>query len=372
MRTILYLLQKEFLQIFRNKAMLPIITVMPIVQLLILSFAANYEIKNMNIAIVDQDLSPYSKRLSQKMVASGYFRLAYQSMNADEAYEELASDRADLVMVIPRHFERDLIKHDESSIQLLVNAINGTKAGLANGYANVIIQQFNNEIRTEWFALDPKDGPAHFEITFSNWYNQGMNYRIFMVPGLLVVLVTMIGAFLSGMNIVKEKEIGTIEQLNVTPIRKSHFIIGKLLPFWLIGLLEMAVGLMVGKIVFDIPFLGSIGLLFLFSGIYLWVMLGLGLLISTFTETQQQAMFISWFFMVIFILMSGLFTPIESMPGWAQKMTLFNPLMYFVKVIRMVLLKGSGWAQVQWFFGVMVLFAIAMNTVAVLNYRKTV
>ncbi|ATL49331.1 ABC transporter permease [Chitinophaga caeni] len=372
MRTLRFLLQKEFIQIFRNKAMLPIIFVMPIIQLLVLTFAANFEIKNLGIAIVDQDRSPFSMRLANKMTASGYFKLQYHGQDAKAAYAELTADKADLVMVIPRNFERNLVRDDETSILLIVNAINGTKAGLANGYSNTILQQFNNRVRIEWFAMEPRDAPPHFSITYSNWYNQNMNYRIYMVPALIVVLVTMIGAFLSGMNIVKEKEIGTIEQLNVTPIKKYHFILGKLLPFWLIGLFELALGLIVGKLVFAMPTEGSIPLLFLFAGVYLCVMLGMGLLISTFTNTQQQAMFISWFFLVVFILMSGLFTPVESMPPWAQKITWFNPLMYFVKVVRMVLLKGSGWGDVKMYLLIMFGFAILMNGVAVLNYRKTV
>ncbi len=372
MRTIFFILQKEFLQIFRNRSMLPIIFAVPVVQLLVLAFAANYEIRNISIDIVDQDGGAWSRQLRDKLTASGYFTLHRQSASVDEAFEDLETDRADLILTIPRHFERDLVRENEVKVQLLVNAINGSKAGLAAGYASSILSDFNRRIRLEWLALDEDDAPAHFDVSYRYWYNQDMNYKFFMVPGILVVLVTMIGAFLSGMNIVKEKEIGTIEQLNVTPIKKIHFIIGKLLPFWIIALFELAFGLVVGKLVFDLPVVGSIGWVFLFAAVYLLVMLGLGLLISTFTETQQQSMFITWFFLIIFILMSGLFTPIESMPLWAQKITLFNPVAYFVKVIRMVMLKGSGWADISYYLGVMLVFAVALNGIAVWNYRKTV
>ena len=169
----------------------------------------------------------------------------------------------------------------------------------------------------------------------------------------------------------KEKEIGTIEQINVSPIKKHQFIIGKLLPFWIIANVELAFGLLVGKLVFDIPIVGSLGLVFAFSALYLLVVLGIGLLISTITETQQQAMFISWFFLVIFILMSGLFTPIESMPEWAQKLTLFNPIAYFVDVMRLVLLKGSGLWEIRNHMLMMLVIALVINSLAVLNYRKT-
>lgn len=371
MRTIFFILQKEFLQIFRNKSMLPIIFVVPVVQLLVLAFAANYEIRNLSIDIVDHDGGNWSQQLKGKLLSSGYFKLNAQTGD-DAAFEDLASNRADLILTIPRHFEQDLVRNGDASVQLLVNAINGSKAGLAAGYAQSIIGDFNRRIRLDWTAMDEDDAPSHFDMSFRYWFNPGMNYKWFMVPGILVVLVTLIAAFLSGMNIVKEKEIGTIEQLNVTPIRKHHFIIGKLLPFWIIAMFELAFGLTVGKLVFNLPFAGNIGWIFLFAAVYLLVMLGLGLLISTFTETQQQSMFITWFFLIICILMSGLFTPIESMPEWAQRITQFNPVAYFVKVMRMVMLKGSGWAEIRTYLGIMVVFALAINAVAIWNYRKTV
>ncbi len=192
-----------------------------------------------------------------------------------------------------------------------------------------------------------------------------------MVPGILVLLVTMIGVFLSAMNIVREKEIGTAEQLNVTPIRKSHFIIGKLAPFWILGIFEFTLGLIIAKFVFDVPFVGSLVLVYAFAAIYIIMILGMGLFISTITNTQQQAMFIAWFFLVVFILMGGLFTPIESMPDWAQTITLFNPIRYFIEVIRMVLLKGSGFFDVKFHFVVVILYAFIINGLATWNYRKT-
>ncbi|KAA2239477.1 ABC transporter permease [Chitinophaga agrisoli] len=371
MRTIRFILQKEFLQIFRNKSMLRIILVIPIVQLLVLSNAANYEIKNLAIDVVDHDHSAWSQRLVNKLTASGYFKIYRHSFDRKAAFEDLELDKADIVLMIPPHFERDLVRENEATLQLLVNAINGSKAGLANGYANSIIRDFNQGIRTEWLAMDKHSGPAVIDVTYSNWFNVRLDYKVFMVPGILVALVTMIAAFLSGMNIVKEKEIGTIEQLNVTPIRKHHFILGKLIPFWIVALFELAFGLLIGKLVFSLPIGGSLWLIFLFAAVYLWVMLGMGLLISTFTETQQQAMFIAWFFVIIFLLMSGLFTPVENMPQWAQTLTWFNPIAYFVKVIRMVLLKGSDWGNIQSYLLIMLAYALVMNGVAILNYRKT-
>ncbi len=192
-----------------------------------------------------------------------------------------------------------------------------------------------------------------------------------MVPGILVILVTIIGIFLSGMNVVREKEIGTIEQLNVTPINKYQFIIGKLVPFLIIGLFEFAFGLVIGKLLFDIPIEGSIPLVFLCVTAFLISVLGIGLFISTMNDTQQQAMLVSYFFMMVFILMSGLFTPTESMPNWALVLNKFNPIFYFLKINRMILLKGSGFLDISKEFFSLIGLGFVMLNLAVMRYKKT-
>jgi ABC-2 type transport system permease protein len=192
-----------------------------------------------------------------------------------------------------------------------------------------------------------------------------------MVPGILVLLVTMITLFLAGMNIVREKEVGTLEQINVTPIKKHEFIIGKLFPFWVIGMGLLTIGLIIAKVLFNVPIVGSIALMYVYNSIYILVILGMGLFISNFTDTQQQAMFISWFFVVIFILMSGLFNPIESMPKWAQNLTEFNPIKYFVEVMRMVMLKGADIHDISPQLLKTLGYAILMNGLAVWSYKKT-
>lgn len=367
MRTILFLVRKEFLQIFRHRVMLPLIFVMPIVQLLILANAADYEVKNIRLHIVDRDLSAASYHLVGKFRASRYFEVSAASVATEAAWENLEAGNTDLFIEIPPHFERSLLRDGFGQVQVTIDAINGMKAGIIHGYTNAILQDFNGEIRTEWLGITP---PQKIQLTYSYWFNPELDYQHFMVPGILVILVTLVGMFLCGMNIVKEKEIGTIEQINVTPIRKYQFIVGKLLPFWIIGLVELAAGLLVGVLVFDIPIVGSLGLVFGFAAVYLLVVLGLGLLISTFTHTQQQSMFLSWFLLIIFILLSGLFTPVESMPAWTKKIVLFNPVAYFVEVMRMVLLKGSNAWNIGYHFFVMLVFALIINALAVWNYRK--
>ncbi len=372
MRTIRFLVQKEFLQIFRNKGILPVILVVPVVQLLILSYAADFEVKNLKVFWVDQDHSEISRSLRQKISSSRYFTITEFSQGVGQGDVALDQGTVDLVLTIPPHFEQEIIKTRSSDAQLIMNAIDGTKAGLGSYYLSQIINQFNVELAPEIGMRLGSDGVQikRIDTEYSFWFNPVLNYKTFMVPGILVLLVTMIGVFISSMNIVREKELGTIEQLNVTPIKKHQFILGKLIPLWILGLVEFTIGLLVAKFVFNVPMLGSLPLLYLFTGVYLVMVLGLGMFISTLTDTQQQAMFISWFFLVIFILMSGVFTPIENMPGWAQKITLFNPVRYFIEVVRMVMLKGAAVDQISTQFLVVGVYALVINALAVWRYKK--
>lgn len=369
MRIIRFLLQKEFLQIFRNKGMLPIIFLMPVIQLVVLSFAATYELREVQFHLVDFDQSEASRQLVQKFQASGYFTLQSRSFDTDDGIQKMRSNEVRMSMVIPRNFQRDLSSGQPTSVQMNIDAVDGATAGLIQGYGRSIIQDFSSEVQPEVTTVELGDRGG-IEIIPASWYNPNLDYINYMVPGILVVLVSMIGMFLSGMNIVREREIGTIEQLNVTPIKRYQFITGKLLPFWIIALFELIVGLAIAYWGFGIPFIGSVWLLLGIAGIYLLVVQGIGLYISTITNTQQQAMFIAWFLMVVFILMGGLFTPIESMPEWAQKLTIFNPMAHFIEIMRMVLLKGSGWFEVQYLVGLLVLMAAVVLPAAIFRYQK--
>ncbi|MEI6410341.1 MAG: ABC transporter permease [Bacteroidota bacterium] len=376
MRTVFYLVQKEFLQIFRNKTMLPMILVMPIFQMLLLSFAANYEIKNLSLSIVDHDLSATSRQLTGKFQGSPYFKVQEATFSQKVAMQGIESDKTDLILEIAPHFERDLMREGKASVSISANAINTQKAGLANGYANGIVRDFNQEIAASWAPRLSENGaviaPRNIEVTYSNWYNPKLDYKTFMVPGILGEIVSLIICFLTAMNIVREREIGTIEQLNVTPVQKWQFILGKFIPFWLMSLVIMTVGLTVGKLVFDIPLLGSLWLVFGYTAAFMPCVLGLGFLISNFADTQQQAMFTAWFFLIIFILMCGLFTPIESMPEWAQIADKLNPIAYFVQFMRLVLLKGAGFAEIKSNLYTVLGYALVVNSLAVWTYQKRV
>jgi ABC-2 type transport system permease protein len=372
MKTISYIIQKEFRQIFRNKAMLPLIFILPVIQLVILSNAATFEVKNIKFSYIDNDRTSSSRALIDKFNASDYFYVITDFPSQALASSAMLKGEVDVVLEIPHHFDRDLLKEKHSNLSVTINAIDGAAAGVENVYINQIVQSFNKSIQVELMqSSEVTDRPVNIITIPSFWYNETLNYKTFMVPGILVLLVTMITLFLSGMNIVREKEIGTLEQINVTPIKKSQFIIGKLFPFWVLGMGLLTIGLIIAKLIFDVPMVGSMGVMYFYTSIYILVVLGIGLFISNFTETQQQAMFISWFFIVIFILMSGLFTPIESMPKWAQYITDFNPIKYFVEVMRMVMLKGSSFTDILPQLLKTLLYAIVMNGLAVWSYKKT-
>jgi ABC-2 type transport system permease protein len=368
------MLQKEFRQIFRNKGMLPIIFIMPIVQLLILSNAATFEVKNLKIYFNDFDKSTYSNRLKSKFYQTDYFQITGESTSRKMAEVQLSRNKADIICEIPQDFEKNAVKYGFSKVFFKINAIDGMKAGLTINYAQNILEGFIFEINSELsYKLSSKISthrPKSIIINYSNWYNERLDYKTFMVPALLVLLVTLIGGFLSSLNIVREKEMGTIEQINVTPIKKYQFVVGKLLPFWILALFVFTVGLLCTRYIFFIPLAGSLLVLYAFAAIFVLAIMGIGLFLSSVTDTQQQAMFVFWFIVVIFILMSGLFTAIENMPVWAQNLTRVNPLRYFMEVIRMVVLKGSGFNEVKVHFIIITGFAVLTNSIAVWRYRK--
>jgi len=370
MRTLLYLIQKEFLQIFRNKMMLPIIFVVPAIQLLILANTATYEIKYINLGVVDLDQSIASRALIHDFEGSGFFKLQDEAFSLDKLSNDMQNGRVEQILYIPHDFEKQLESSQPAKVQLITDAVDGAAAGVMNAYALSILKAYNTNSLVEKQAL-----PSNYKSiqTFSSyWYNPELNYKTFMIPGILVLLVTIIGMFLSALNVVREKEIGTIEQLNVTPIQKYQFIIGKLAPFWIIAMFDFFFGLLIARFVFQIPIVGSVALISLVASIYLILVLGIGLFISTLAETQQQAMFISWFFVVVFILLSGLFTAVENMPDWAQMFNIINPIAYFIDFMRLVMLKGAALADVGRQVISISVYAVISISLATWRYRKVV
>jgi ABC-2 type transport system permease protein len=370
MRTLRFLLQKEFRQIFRDPSIIRLIFVMPIIQLMILPWAADYEMKNIRLSVVDHDHSAYSQKLINKITSSNYFVLNDYSPSYNDAFAQIEKDRSDLILEIPAAFEKDLVRQSNATLYIAGNAINGVKANLGSAYLRTIVQDYNTAVRLTWLQQPRFSPETQIEVVSANWYNPLLNYKFFMVPGILVILLTMVGSNLTAINIVREKEIGTIEQINVTPIKKYHFILGKLIPFWILGLLVLTLGFTIAWLVYGIIPLGSYVTIYVFAAVYLLAVLGLGLLVSTYAGTQQQAMLISFFLMMVFILLGGLYTSIDSMPEWAQWITRFNPVSYFIEVMRMVVLKGSGLADIKQHLLIMLGFAAVFNGWAVISYRK--
>src|ERR1035437_449849 len=371
MRPLWFLLQKEFRQIFRDKGFIGRLFIAPAIQLILLPMAANFTIKNVNIAIVDHDHSSVSAKLSNKILSSGYFRLAdYTDFNS-KANHLIENDKADIVLEIPAGFASNLVREGFQKIAIEVNAINGVKASVGFAYLSSIITDYNNAIRLELIHPERISQQPVIDVISSYWYNPALTYYIFMVPAILVSLVTGVAGLSAAFNIVKEKEIGTIEQINVTPIKKYQFILGKLLPFVVMGIVVFSFSLLIAWVGYGIVSVGNLAILYLFLIVFLFSILGFGLLISTYSETQQQANSLMVLFMMIFNMMSGLFTPFDSMPEWAKIIGHLFPVSYSIDVMRMVVIKGSGLHDVRMQILYVFLIGVVLNTWAILHYRKT-
>ncbi len=370
MRNIFIIINKEIRQLLRNRMMIVIIFALPTLQLLILPLAATFEMKAINMYVADFDHSPTSRELINKFSSSPFYHIVGSGHSHQIAEEAIIADKADCILEIPANMERDLQTLGTAKVQLTINAINGMTAGLINSYSMSIIADFNAGISLELTGYNythPLRTP-----TYSYWFNPQLDYKTYMIPGILIMLVSIIGLFLTAMNMVREKEIGTMEQINVTPIRKYEFIIGKSIPFVLIGLVDLTLGLLLARFVYGVPILGSVGLVYFIVIVYLFSVLGLGLFFSAISNTQQQAMFVAWFFVMIFILISGLFTPADSMPGWVKAINSVNPIYYGIKMVRMVMLKGSSFINILPEFIAIVIYGICSMSLAVMAYRKRV
>ncbi|MCO6466673.1 MAG: ABC transporter permease [Bradyrhizobiaceae bacterium] len=369
MRMLAYILRKEFKQIFRDRLILVFMTVAPLGQLLILPLATDYEVRNVHVAVVDHDHSVQSRALIDEIAHTSSFKLVQYASSMKQIMLAIEDNNVDVGIDIPVGFGKGLGNGVPQTVFMAVNAINGMKANVGAAYLTSVINDFGVETA---ITMHPElRQQAGLSVESMSLFNPHMDYRAYMVPGILALLLTMIAVYLTALNIVREKEIGTIEQINVTPIKKLQFIAGKLIPFWLMGMLLFVMGLILIRVFYNIQPVGSTTLLIGFAATYLVAVLGLGLLISTIAETQQQAMFISFFFMLIFVLLSGLLTPISSMPEWAQVVTRFTPIRYFIEVMRMVVLKGSTLYDVRFHLLAVVGFALFFNGMALMLYRKT-
>lgn len=347
-----YLLEKEFRQIRRNGFLPRLIVIYPIVMILVMPWAATLEIDDLRIAVIDHDRSALSERLVHRIEASPYFKLTSWPDSYRQGLESIEKDEADLLLEIPYGFEKEVTNGRRIQTLVAVNAVNGTKGGLGSNYLQQIIRQNQPDISLRYL------------------YNPYLDYKIFMIPALMTILIVMFCGFLPSLNVVGEKEKGTIEQLNVTPVSRFQFTLAKLIPYWIVGFLVLNLCLVLTGFIYGFWPQGNLLLIYLITVVFSLVMSGLGLVISNYSATMQQAMFVMWFCMLIFILMSGLFTPIGSMPGWAQYITSLNPLRYFVESMRMVYLKGSGIADIAARLYVLSGMAAVCYFWAIVSYRK--
>ena len=315
-------------------------------------------------------MSPESRGLISKIEGSTFFKITSTTFSEEEANSLLHKQKCSVILQIPAGFSKDIGNGKPGNLLATIDAINASTAQLSWAYLSGVVRDYNTDLVTGSINLITPSKIPVIDITNRYWYNEFLNYKFYMLPGILAILVTAIGFLLAGLNMVREKEIGTIEQINVTPVKKYHFIIAKMAPFWIIGLIDLALGLLIGKLAFNIPFEGSIALLFLCSAVFLIVVLGIALFISTFSATQQQYMFVAFFCMIIFMLMSGIFTPAESMPDWAQDFNYINPVAYLMRINRMVMLKGSSIIDIKTDLISLVLLGIFFSTLAVRSYRK--
>lgn len=368
-----FLIEKEFKQIRRNAFLPKLILVMPLMVMLVFPWAANQEIKNVKLSLIDNDHSVYSERLINKISSSGYFKLTNMSATHSEAMRSIESGEADIIMEIQDEFEKSLINEGAAQVMISANSVNSTKGGLGSTYLSTILADYAGELREEQggqAVVTMAEIPS-FGVISQFKFNPHLDYKVFMVPALMVMLLTLLCGFLPALNIVSEKEAGTIEQINVTPVKKLMFVLAKLIPYWVIGFAVLLICIGLGTLVYGLYPVGSLLTIFLFATIYILVVSGMGLVISNYSETMQQAMFVMFFFMLILILLSGLFTPTTSMPQWAQVITVFNPLKYFMQVMRLVYLKGSTFFEMIPQFLALCGFALVLNTWAVMSYRKS-
>lgn len=381
LRPLRVLLRKEFLQIRRDPVILRMLFIMPVIQLVVLANAATFEVKRSLLWVVDQDRTPASRGLVERFTGTGRFVRAGESVTQAPAEAALLDRETDVILTIPRDFERELRRGATAPVQLVLNAEDGAQAGVTQSYASAIVQGYAAELggalapraQAVRAAADraPVRGVPRIEVQRRGWYNASLDYSHYMVPGILVQLITIVGTAMTALNIVREKEAGTLDSLNVTPVGRTTFIAAKLIPLWLIALVQLTIGLNVAYFGFGVPIEGHLWLIYLSAAIYLVAALGVGLWVSTVVETQQQALFVTFAILMVYILMSGLFTPVRAMPDWVQWVAQVNPLLHFIALMRAVLLKGAGLVEVLPRLAALAMMGSVMLTLAVRQYRKS-
>ena len=358
--TLKYLIQKEFLQIRRNAFLPRLIVIFPIMVMCVMPWVVNMEVKNIVVEVVDNDRSTLSRQLVHSIEASNYFIFNGLQPTYQAALKEIETSKTDMVLVIPQNYSRDLTNGAQPQVLIAANAVNGTKGAMGNAYLSQIVTA----------TVNPDIAALQSRASTLFLYNKHLNYKVFMIPALLAMVMMLMCGFLPTLNIVGEKEAGTIEQINVTPVPKWAFILAKLIPYWLIALFVIVVCLILSWLIYGITCQGPLWLVFLLAMPLALFWSSFGLIISNYSDTMQQAIFVMWFFVVMMLLLSGLFTPTRSMPDWAYATTYVNPMHYFVDGIRTVFIRGGGLQAIA--HQVLALLGISsvMACWAILSYKK--
>jgi ABC-2 type transport system permease protein len=348
-----HMLIKEFIQIFRDPRMKGVIFLMPIIQLLVFGYAVTTDVKNIATLIHDLDNSIASRELVSRFVKSGYFNVVEYTDSEDRVRELLDRGKVGAVLRMNKGFEDDLRAGRTSQLQVIVDGTDSNTAGIVLGYSSRIAGRFSTELLTQRIlrSSGPLGRTGRVVVETRAWFNENLESRNFYVPGVIAIIVMLITLMLTSMAVVREKEIGTMEQIMVTPITSAEFILGKTVPFALIGFADVLLITLIGVFWFEVPIRGNVGLLFVATALYLLTTLSIGLFISTISQTQQQAMMSTFFFYFPAVLLSGFMFPIANMPHVVQWLTYLNPLRYFLVVIRGIFLKGVGldvlWSQMS-------------------------
>ena len=376
MKTLKFLIEKEFKQMFRNPLIPRLIVLFPTMVLLVFPWAVSFEIKNIKIDVVDHSKSVYSKRLTDKIAASHYFILNDTPPDYRTAMMNMEHGETDMILEIPSSFDVDLVKNRASGVGMAVNSVNGTQGLLGSNYIMQIVNDFSSELRDELMHTLPAQSRAsimrmpRINIVSQYKFNPALDYKSFMIPGFMVLLLTIICGILPALNIVMEKENGTINQINVTPVSRISFILAKLIPFWVVGLVVMIISVSVAYLMYGLWPAGSVVAVLFSAIVFIFSISGLGIIISNYSENMQQASFLVMFFILILILLGGMFTPVSSMPGWAQAIASINPFNYLTKTFRMLYLNGSTLADVSGNLLMLGLFSVMLNGWAVVSYKK--
>ena len=370
-----YLIKKEFIKFRRNKFLSRLVFLFPIVVMLVIPIVATMDVKNVNLAVVDLDGSSCTRRILSHLEAAKSLRLKSVGADYSHAFDQLEAGKVDIIITLPKGCERTLALGSMPSVKLDANAVNSTKSGIGSQYVTATLMRclqeellHYNPLETTYNASVQPTGARPLSIRF--FYNETLDYRFYMIPAFIIILILLICCFIPALNLVIEKEKGTIEQINVTPVGRMEFTLSKLIPYWIIGVVVLTEAILTVGIVYGLWPEGNVGTIYLAALVFALAMSGFAVAVANISDTMQQCVFVLFFFVMLFMLMSGLLTPLGSMPNWAQWITVIFPPRWFVGIMRAVYLKGTTWMELGVDFSMLSLLAILFSLLAAVTYKK--